>query len=43
MYVELRISEALHKKSCRIGPGLGGISEEGGKAKFAESLFYEVG
>jgi hypothetical protein len=29
MYVELRISDALHKKPCRIGSGLCGTSENG--------------
>src|ERR671911_322392 len=32
----------LHKKSCRIGPGLCGTSEKSQKAKFAEFLFHAL-
>jgi len=31
--------DTLHKKTCRIGPGLCGTSEDGGKVKFAEFTF----
>jgi hypothetical protein len=43
MYVELRITDTLHKKFCRIVLGLCGTSENGGKAKFAEFSFYALG
>src|SRR5215208_4070341 len=34
MYVGLRTSDTLHKKPCRIGPGLCGTSENSVNAKF---------
>jgi len=34
MYIGLRTSSTLHKKSCRIGPGLRRIPRKSGKAKF---------
>src|SRR5215211_9305627 len=40
MYARVRISHALHKKPCCIGPGLCGTSENSVKAKFAELFFY---
>jgi len=43
MYIGLRISDTLHKKACRIGPGLYGTSENPQKAKFVEFLFPDVG
>src|SRR3712207_4207526 len=42
MYVELPISNTLHKKTYRIGSGLCGTSEKSQKAKFAELLFHAL-
>ena len=36
MYIGLRISDTLHKKACRIGPGLCGTSENAQNANFAK-------
>jgi hypothetical protein len=41
MYAGLRIPNTLHKKPCRIGPGLGGTSENAQNANFALSAFCE--
>jgi hypothetical protein len=43
MYIGLPTSDTLHKKLCRIGPGLCGTSENHQKAKFAEILFHALG
>jgi hypothetical protein len=43
MYVGLRTSDTLHKKPCRIGPGLCGTSENAHNAKFAEFIFHALG
>jgi hypothetical protein len=42
MYAGLRATGTLHKKSCRIGPGLCRTSEKVGNAKFAEFLFHAL-
>jgi hypothetical protein len=42
MYIGYAPPDTLHKKPCRIGPGLCGTSEDGGKAKFAEFLFHAL-
>jgi hypothetical protein len=42
MYIGLRTSDALRKKTWRIGSGPGGTSENPQKAKFAEYLFHAL-
>ena len=42
MYVELRTSDTLHKKPCRIGPGLCGTSENSLNANFGELRKVEI-
>jgi hypothetical protein len=39
MYVRLRVSDTLHKKACRIGPGLCGTYENAQKMNFGEFTF----
>ena len=43
MYVKLRISDTLHKKPCRIGPGLCGTPENRGETNFGESPLHALG
>jgi hypothetical protein len=43
MYIGLRTSKSLHKKTFCIVPGLCGTSENSQKAKFAEFLFQALG
>jgi hypothetical protein len=42
MYIGLRTSDTLHKKSCRIGSGLGGTSENSVMANFREFTFWAL-
>jgi hypothetical protein len=41
MYAGLRAADTLHKKPCRMGPGLSRTSENFGKANFGEFTFPE--
>jgi hypothetical protein len=41
MYAGLRAADTLHKKPCRMGPGLSRTSENFGKANFGEFPFHE--
>jgi len=42
MYVRVSTFDTLRKKSCSIGPGLCGTSENSDKAKFAFLEFCEL-